>query len=172
MIYYYPLALLALLMTQLALAQEKRPASEGPPPRFITVKKVDQAKQEVFFDLQILQQNAVEQPTLLVYSDSYQRLTLGTRPVYVHPADGFKVSIKKAKWSNVDGKKMSSEAVAKRLKPDVTVLLSSDGAEVDQKYLRLFKAETLVLIVPAEELPVPYFPHTGGSIPIKQMHKR
>jgi hypothetical protein len=70
--------------------------------------------------------------------------------VYVHLAEGFKVSIKEAKWSNVDGKKMSSEAVATRLKPDVTVLLSSDGAEVDQKYLRMFKAETLVLIVPVE----------------------
>jgi hypothetical protein len=105
MIYYYPLALLAMLMTEVTLAEEKRPASEGPPPRFIPVKDIDQAKQEILFDLQILSQNPSDQPTLLVYPDGYRRLTLGTRPGYVHPAEGFKVSIKKAKWSNMDGKK-------------------------------------------------------------------
>jgi hypothetical protein len=166
---YYPLALLAMLMTQFALAQEKR---EGPPPRFITVKKVDQSKQEIIFDVQIVDQNPLDRPTYLVYPDGYQRLTLGTKPQYVHPAEGFKVSMKTAKWSSADGKEVSAEAAAKRLKPDVTVLLSSDGAELDQKYLRLFKAETLVLIVLAEELPVPYFPLVGGSIPVTHVRKR
>jgi hypothetical protein len=36
-------------------------------------------------------------------------------------------------------------------------------------YLRLFEEDTLVLIVPADELPAPYYPYVGGSIPVKHV---
>jgi hypothetical protein len=52
------------------------------------------------------------------------------------------------------------------------VLLSSDGAEVDQAYLQMFKPETLILIVAPEDLPVPYSPHIGDSVPVKKMPAR
>jgi hypothetical protein len=107
-----------------------------------------------------------------VYPAGDKRLTLGTKPSYVHLGEGFKVSLKKGKWSLTDGKGVSAEAAAKRLKPGVIVLLSADGAAVDGAYLRMFKEDTLVLIVAMEELPVPYYPHVGGVIPVKKVGER
>jgi hypothetical protein len=106
-----------------------------------------------------------------VYPNGEHRLTLGTKPTYVHLAAGFRVSLKSAKWSGVDGKEVGAEAAARKLKRGVTVLLSADGNSVDRAYLRMFKEDTLVLIAPAEELPVPYSPHVGGSIPVKEVAK-
>ena len=150
-----------------------RPAApKGPPPRFLTVQRVDPAKGEVVFDLQIAAQGVLDQPTLLVYPDGYKRLTLGTKPLYVHPAEGFKVSLKNARWHGTDAKEISAEAGARRLKPGVMVLLSADGAAVDGAYLRMFKEDTLVLIVAVAELPVPYLPHVGGAIPVQKVSER
>jgi hypothetical protein len=166
-------ALLALpLLLQGVLAQDKPAAPKGPPPRFITVRSVDLPKERVVFDVQVVAQNALDQPTLLVYADGHQRLTLGTKPTHVHLAEGFQVSLKKARWRGVDGKEMDTKMVARRLQPGVTVLLSADGSEVDPAYLQMFKADALVLVVPAEELPVPYSPHVGGGIPIKEVGQR
>jgi hypothetical protein len=82
------------------------------------------------------------------------------------------VSLTKARWTGIDGKEVGSETVAQRLKPGVTVLLSADGAPVDAAYRRLFREDVLVLMVLAEELPVPYLPHVGGGIPIKEVGER
>jgi hypothetical protein len=50
-------ALLAVaLVSQVVLAQEKPAAAKGPPPRFISVKSVDEAKGEVVFDVQVVAQ--------------------------------------------------------------------------------------------------------------------
>ena len=144
----------------------------SPPPRFITVKGVDQAKGEATFDVQVVFQNVLDEPTVLVDPGGHQRLTLGTKPAYVHLGEGFKVSLKNAKWNGADGKQISAEAAAKRLKPGVTVLLSADGSSVDRAYLSMFKEDTLVLIVAAEELPVPYIPHSAGSYPVKKVGER
>jgi hypothetical protein len=162
--------LMAALLPQV-LHAEHTTAPQGPPPRFLTVRSVDQVKGEVIFDIQIVVQSVLDQLTLLVYPDGYQRQSLGTKPTYAHPAHGFRVSLK-AKWSGVDGKEVSEQAVIKRLKPGVMVLLSADGAPVDQEYLSLFKEGTLVLIIPAEELPLPYFPHSGGFVPVKNVRER
>jgi hypothetical protein len=156
-------------MAQGAHAKRKPKAATGPPPRFMTVKRIDLSKGEVVFDIQVVQQNALDQPTILVYPDGHTRLTLGTKPSHIHLGEGFKVALKKVKWRGVDGKPVDSKTVSKRLKPGVTVLLSADGAEVDPSYLRLFKADVLTLIVPADELPVPYNPQVGGAIPIQEV---
>jgi hypothetical protein len=107
-----------------------------------------------------------------IYPGGDHRLTLGTKPSYVHLGEGFKVSLKKGKWSDADGKEVGVKAAAKRLKPGVMVLLSADGAAVDGAYLRMFKEDTLLLIVAVEDLPVPYHPHVGGGIPVKKVGER
>jgi hypothetical protein len=82
------------------------------------------------------------------------------------------MSLKNAKWSGTDGKQVGAESASKRLKPGVLVLLSADGAAVDGAYLRMFREDTLVLVLAAEELPVPYMPHVGGGIPEKKVGDR
>jgi subtilisin family serine protease len=156
-------------VSQIVLAQDKPAAPKRPPPRFITVRSVDQAKGEVIFDVQVVAQMFDDQPTLLVYPDDHKRLTLETKPTHVYFGDEFKVSSNKATWRGVDGKEVGAEAAAKRLKPGVIVLLSADGAPVDGVYLRMFKEDALVLVLPVEELPVPYSPHVGGSITEKKI---
>ena len=160
------------LMSHVVPTQDKPTAPKGPPPRFITVTSVDQAKGEVVFDVQVVAQNVLDEPTILVYPSGDKRLTLGTKPSYVHLGEGFKVSLKKAKWSSTEGKEVGVDALAKRLKPGVMVLLSADGGAVDGAYLRMFKEDTLVLVVAAEQLPVPYIPHVGGYIPVKELPER
>jgi hypothetical protein len=123
----------------------------------------------LLFDVQVATQNAHESPTLLEYPDGYHRLSLRMKPIHIHLAEGFRVSLQKATWRSVDGKKISSATVVRRLKPGSLVLLSADGNEVDPAYLRLFQPGTLVLIVPAGELPIPYFPHMGGSILVQKI---
>jgi len=173
MIYKLSGALLAVaLVSQVVLAHDKPPDPNAPPPRFITVRSVDQAKGEVVFDVQVLVQRSDVQLTLLVFPDGHKQETLGTKPAYIYLGEGFKVSMKKAKWSGVDGKEAGADAVVKRLKPGVMVLLSADGSEVDRKYLGMFKEDTLVLVVSAEELPIPYLPQSDSAIPVKHVGKR
>lgn len=179
MLYTFLVALPALtLLSQVVRAEDQSAAPKGPPPRFISVRSVDAAKGQVVFDVQVVAQNPLDQLTVLVYPDGHQRLTLasnltlGWKPTHVYLGEGFRVSLQKAKWHGVDGKAVDARVVAKRLKPGVMVLLSADGAEVEPAYLRLFKADALVLVVPAEELPVPYIPHVGGSIPEKRVGGR
>ena len=155
-------------------AQEQKTGRQGPPPRFITVRSLEQAKGEVIFDVQIVVVDPSHQPTILVYPSGSRRLTLlsfgkPTKPSYVRPAEGFTVSLKKAKWRDITGKAENAEAVAKRLKPGVMVLLSADGAEVDQAYLGMFKEGTLVLAVSVDESPIPYDLLGGSSISEKKV---
>jgi hypothetical protein len=166
-------ALLAVtLLSQVVRAQDTLAAPKGPPPRFVAVASLDRAKGEVVFDVQFVAQRVDDQLTVLVYPGGDERLTLGTKPSYVHLGEGFKVSLKKAKWSGADGKGIGTDAASKRLKPGVIVLLSADGGAVDGAYLRVFKEDTLVLVVAAEELPVPYIPHSGDAIPIRKVGER
>jgi hypothetical protein len=166
-------ALLAVaLVCQVVRAQDKSSAPKTPPPRFITLRTVDQAKGEVVFDVQVVAQMFDERTTLLVFPDGHKQMTLGRKPAYVQLGEGFTVSLKKAKWSGTDGKEVSADAAVKRLNPGVMVLLSADGAAVDRAYLSLFKEDTLVLVVAAEELPVPYIPQSSGAIPVKAVGKR
>jgi hypothetical protein len=144
---------------------------KGPPPRFITVTKVDLAKREVHFDVEVVHQDSGEELTVLVYPDGSRRLTLGTKPSHTH-LGGFKVSLKHAKWQGINGKDISPVEAAKRLKLGIVVLLSADGAAVNQAFLRMFKDDTLVLIVPVDELPLPYLPYTGSTIPEKKVDER
>jgi hypothetical protein len=165
-------ALLAVaLVSQVVLAEDK-PAPKGPPPRFITVRSVDQAKGNVVFEVQVLAQMFDEQTTVLVFPDGHEQMTLGRKPTYVGLSEGFKVSLKKAKWSGTDGKEVGADAAVKRLKPGVMVLLSADGTAVDRAYLGMFKENTLVLVVAAEELPVAYIPHSSSAIPVKKVGER
>jgi hypothetical protein len=159
------------ILAHVAHSQDGPVVPKGPPPRFITVRNVDQAKAEVVFDVQVVVQGVLDRPTVLIYPDGYKRMTLGTKPSYVYLLDGFKVWWKKAKWTGTDGKEVSAESVAKRLKPGVTIVLSADGAAVDEAYLRMFKEDTLVLIVPQEELPVPYASQGGSAIPVQNVDK-
>jgi hypothetical protein len=170
MVWKFAITVLAfMLMAQVVLSQNKTAVSKSPPPRFLTVATVNQAKGQVVFDVQVVAQHVHDQPTVLVYPDGEQRLTLGTKPTYVHLAEGFKVSLKKARWRAASGKKIQGEAVAERLKPGAVVLLSADGAEVDPAYLRILREDTLVLILPVDDLPVPYVAHTGGTILIRKV---
>jgi len=42
--------------------------------------------------VQVVAQDARDQPTVLVFPGGEQRMTLGTKPRYVHLAGGFKVA--------------------------------------------------------------------------------
>jgi len=162
---------LVLAMSQTVYAQQPE-APKGPPPRFIRVVKVDPAKRHVVFDVQVVEQTVFDDPTILEYPGGDRRLTLGSKPSYVYLGEGFRMRMKIAKWSGIGGKKVGTEAAVKRLKPGVMVLLSADGAAVDRAYLRMFREDTLVLVVPEDELPVPYMPHIGGGILTKKVGER
>lgn len=147
------------LASHAVVAQDPgRADPKGPPPHFITVRNVDDAKGEMRFELTILS---------LVPPDGKERPVPGAKPKFAHLTGRGNVSLKKAKWAGGDGKEVGAEEAAKRLKPGVTVLLSADGAAVDPAYLRLFKEDTLVLTLPAEEWPVPSRPQAGGVVPAK-----
>ena len=147
---------------QIALAQ-KESVTKGPPPRFISVQKVDRTKGHVIFDVQAVEVSPFEQLTLVVYPDGYQRLTLTGKPSSAYLSPGFRLSFKKMAWRGIDGKPLDTTMVVKQLEPGMKVLLSADGEEVEQAYLRMFKAGTLVLIVPVNELPVQYVNVGGGQ---------
>ena len=164
--------LATVLLSQVVLVHDKPAVPKGPPPRFITVMSVDQAKGEVVFDVSVVDIHVSDELTVLVYPDGHRRQTVGTKPSYIHLGEGFKVSLKNAKWSGTDGKQIGAEAAAKRLKPGLIVLLSTDGTAVDRAYLRMFKEDTLVLLVAWEELPLLSLPHVGGGIPSKKVGER
>lgn len=116
MICKFSVALLAIaLVSRVGLAQDEHAIPKGPGPRFITVRSLDQAKGEVVFDIQIITeiQGAIGGS--------------GPRVAYVYPNMGLKVSLKTAKWSRADGKRVELGATTKRLKPGMMVLLSADG---------------------------------------------
>ena len=141
----------------------------GPAPRFVKVLHVNEAKGEVLFRVQVVSQGPGERPVLLMDREGNKRMSLGSKPSFIVPIDGFRVKLASGKWSSADGKEIAPDAVATLLKPGVIVLLSADGKSVDPAYLQMFKQETLVLIVPAKDLPIPYMPLIGSSIPIKQV---
>lgn len=150
----FSLALLGVaLVSQVVGAQDKRAAPKGPPPRFITVASVDAVRGKVVFDVPVVDGHSLTGFRVLQYPDGSERYNLGGKPWYIDVQ--IKVSVKEAKWRGVDGKEVNADAAAKRIKPGLTVLLSADGDDVDPAYLRMFKEDTLVLIEPADELPVP-----------------
>jgi hypothetical protein len=165
----------SVLMNGLARAQEEskvdRLMPKGPAPRFIVVVKTDVAKGEVVFWVQVVRIGPMDQPSLLVDREGNQRTTLGHKPNFTIPIEGFRVPLAKGKWSTADGKEVTANAVAARLKPGTLVLLTADGKPVNETYLRSFKDDTLVLVVPVEDLPIPYMPQIGGSIPIKNVDR-
>jgi hypothetical protein len=57
-----------------------------------------------------------------------------------------------------DGKKVDPKAVAERLKQRTTVVLSEPGLNVHPDYLRVFKADTLILVPEAKPAPAPAAP--------------
>jgi hypothetical protein len=64
--------------------------------------------------------------------------------------------LSKATVTTASGKKIDKKELAKRLAKPAAVLISADGKAVDKGFLALFKADTLVIVLPApkaEELP-------------------
>jgi hypothetical protein len=112
-------------------------------------------------------QTAHDSPVLLLMPGGAQRLSLGMRPM--HSSMLFTIPLKKAQWRRADGRALEAAAAEKQLKTGLMVLLSSDGAEVDANYLRMFAAQTLILIAPVDDLPVPYVPHVGGVLRTKKI---
>jgi hypothetical protein len=164
--------LAALLVTAQAGAQDapgfERFVPKGPAPRFIIPISVNEAKGEVLFWVQVVAQGPLDRLAILEDRDGNQRHTLGSKPSFTIPIEGFRVPFGKGKWSTADGKEIAAGGVAARLKPGGIVLLSADGEPVNTAYLRMFNDDVLVLVVPAEDLPIPYMPLTGSTIPIKR----
>src|SRR5438105_2120469 len=121
----------AAIMNQAVLAEEKPTGIKGLPPRFLTLMRVNAAKAEAVFDVQILT-TGLEELRIFQYPDGSVRHKLLSSfshasgpPTYVHPSEGYTLPLKKARWSNAEGKALTGEAAWKALKPGTTVVLSS-----------------------------------------------
>jgi hypothetical protein len=66
--------------------------------------------------------------------------------------------LKAFRFYTADGKKVDPAAVAERLKKRTTVVLSEPGQNVHPDYLRIFKADTLILVPEAKAAPTPALP--------------
>jgi hypothetical protein len=60
-----------------------------------------------------------------------------------------KWSLKEAKITTVAGKKIDRKELAKRLERPAAVVVSADGKAIDAGYLKLFKLDTIVIVVSA-----------------------
>jgi hypothetical protein len=53
------------------------------------------------------------------------------------------------------GKEVDAKGVAEKLKKQTVVLFAADGKKVDPYYLKIIKADTLVVVAPAPQAPEP-----------------
>jgi len=136
------------------------------PPRFIQVTAVDLAKRELRLATRPLNQGVPglgEQVYVLENADGSSRWKSDAKTSYIY-CEPDVVPFDKAKWANPQGKTLAPDAVWKSLKPGTMVVLAEDGKMIDPAYAKLFSNETLILILPVDELPIAFMPHTGGSI--------
>ncbi len=66
--------------------------------------------------------------------------------------------LKKAKITNADGKKIDLDTLRKRLAVETLVVVSADGKPISKGYLKLMRADVLVLEAPLIPDPLPIAP--------------
>jgi hypothetical protein len=71
------------------------------------------------------------------------------------------------KIQRADGRALVEGEQAKLLAADRCVLVSGDGLEVDERYLKIVKPETLIVIVPPAAPPAPMLPPAPIAAPLR-----
>jgi len=66
-----------------------------------------------------------------------------------------KHDLKKATFGTAGGKKLDLDAVKKKLEKPMPIVVSGDGKEIDESYLKLFDKDVIVIVLP---VPMPKIP--------------
>jgi hypothetical protein len=66
-----------------------------------------------------------------------------------------KHDLKKATFGTAGGKKLDLDAVKKKLEKPTPIVVSGDGKEIDESYLKLFDKDVIVIVLP---IPMPKIP--------------
>ena len=144
-----------MLLAALVLAAPvpQKPA-DGPtsslPPRLV------QAQTDPDGHLQLVEHTTVTVPvtyTVEVNRDGKKVTEQRTSFRTVARARATPYALKAFRFYTADGKKVDPATVAERLKKRATVVLSEPGQNVHPDYLRVFKADTLILVPEAKPAP-------------------
>jgi hypothetical protein len=111
-----------------AWADDPSAAPKGPPPRFMTVGKIEPDK--CLFTCH--------------YMNEIHRIGV------VHEPREMVVFLAKARIASAGGEPIATSDLWKRLKPGQTVLLAADGRNIDPAYLTIVRKDTVVIIIPQE----------------------
>jgi hypothetical protein len=154
----------ALLALPAAVTAQNGPA-KGLPPKvmvaqvddngrpFLLVEVVEMVARQVKVPVQV--NNVTEERTVTQYVPVQRR-------VRVHLDKG------KARFFDATGKALGPKELAKRLKGETPVLVSTDGNVVDPFYLRLARPETVVVVSPEfAQATVPPGPPPPAPLPEK-----
>jgi hypothetical protein len=136
----------AAIVTKAACAADDIAPPSGPPPRFLTLEKVDEKK--AWFDAWVGE--VAGQKEILQYPDGSTREVGGS----AYGCISYWIPINKATWFDGEGTRLESESVWKEIKPGSNVLLSADGKPVSPVYLKLLKKDIYILVVPSNLLPM------------------
>jgi len=153
--------MLVILLSALAVAADVEPAAKAEPPRILTAsvkdgKLVSRLRQNVVVPVTTAQKVRKGDTEEVVYVTSYRRETRTIDLAF---------DLKKATMRTAGGKKLDLDALKKKLDKPQPVVVSADGREVDESYLKLFDKDVIVIVVPLEELqgPQPPTPKDGDK---------
>jgi hypothetical protein len=149
----------------LAAPVPTRPAA-GPtsslPPRLV------QAQTDPEGHLQLIEQSKVAVPvtyTVEVIRDGKKATEQRTAYRTTAQTRETRYTLKAFRFYTADGKKIDPATVAERLKKRTPVVLSEPGLNVHPDYLRVFKADTLILVPEAKAAPAPAAPAVPPPAP-------
>lgn len=106
----------------------------------------------------------LEERTMIVMTLDGKTSTKKVVKVMMIPkARTLRVGLRDLKSTDAAGNKLNIRVLRDRLKNEAPVLVSADGNPVDPFYLKAFKKETLVLIIPSYTPAVPTFGKPGKA---------
>jgi hypothetical protein len=125
--------------------KSERPEAGKPPPRVVWIAPARDGKftlvDTVTVYAQVQKQKTVQEG---VVARAVTWTEIEARPVMEQRI----LEIESVNFYGLDGKKIESKEVRKRLTRDMPALMSCDGKPVDRFYLKMAREGTLVLVIP------------------------
>jgi hypothetical protein len=144
----------ALLAAPAPVPEEKPKAPESPAPEFATVSETD-AKEGTctLRQIQVVPVAVEEVRTRVVNGVAIAERVKTLR--HQNQTIEFRVLLRGSQILDGEGKAVAEDDAWKRLTANTTIALVRNGGKIDPAYLRLFKKETLVIILAADAPPAP-----------------